>query len=482
MILQAISSINSNYEFDTILRFVKAGSNITFSTTDMQNEFNTYFIGDKISILHNEIQTLRFKYKKNFCNLLIIGFDNNCKNPFDTFRKLLAKIGTSLNNIKAKNILLDSVNEITFSSEDKIIQQISSILPLSEYTFDKYFTIKSEVIEKNISIITKCTSSLIEGYNISKGVMLARDLVNEISDVLTPEKLAEDCAKYGKEYGFETQTFSKEECKNMDMNLFLSVSKGSTLEPKLIVMRYHNGGNEAPIGLVGKGLTYDSGGLSIKTSGMHLMRYDMNGAAAVIGAMCTIASNKLNKNVIGVVAACENMIDGNSFKNGDIIKSMNGKTVYITNTDAEGRLTLADSITYAIRKEKVSQVIEVAGLTGSVSNFFGNVCAAVLPTDISIFNKLSSLSSITGEKYALLPSFDEYRDMIKSPFADLNNATESKCGGITAGMFIEAFSEGVPFAHIDFGGVPFTSSKSDCQPEGGTGFGVKSLYYYIKNM
>ena len=175
---------------------------------------------------------------------------------------------------------------------------------------------------------------------------------------------------------------------------------------------------------MGKGITYDSGGLALKGSGMELMRYDMNGAAAVIGAMCAVADNALPRNVVAVVAACENMVDARSYRNGDVFPSMSGKTVYVRNTDAEGRLTMADAITYCVRKESPSEILEVAGLTGSVCNFYGKVCAA--------------------------------------------------------GLFLASFHEDVPFLHVDFGAMPFVKSKSDCQGEGGTGFGVKTLYHYIK--
>jgi leucyl aminopeptidase len=246
----------------------------------------------------------------------------------------------------------------------------------------------------------------------------------------------------------------------------------------------HNGGmeGEAPIAFVGKGITYDSGGLAIKTGGgMTSMRFDMNGAAAVIGAMCAISRQKLPKNVVAVVAACENMVDAKSYRNGDVLKSMHGQTVFVQNTDAEGRLTMADAITYCVRKEKPSEILEVAGLTGSVCNFFGSVCAAALTRQQELFDRISGLTPVTGEKYAQMPAFPEYKALLKSPYADLSNSPAGGPGGILAGLFLDAFSEDVPFLHVDFGAMPFTSQKSDGQPAGGTGFGVRSLYHYVKS-
>jgi len=262
----------------------------------------------------------------------------------------------------------------------------------------------------------------------------------------------------------------------------LSVAKGSSLEPRFIIMRYHGGSDgQAPIAFVGKGITYDSGGLAIKTGGgMTSMRFDMNGAAAVIGAMCAISRMQLQKNVVAVVAACENAVDANSYRNGDVLASMNGQTVFVQNTDAEGRLTMADAITYCVRKEHPSEILEVAGLTGSVCNFFGSVCAAALTRQQELFDRIADLMPTTGEKYAQMPAFPEYRQLLKCPYADLNNSPAGGPGGILAGLFLDAFSEDVPFLHVDFGAMPFTSQKSDCQGAGGTGFGVKTLYHYVK--
>jgi len=207
---------------------------------------------------------------------------------------------------------------------------------------------------------------------------------------------------------------------------------------------------------------------------------NMAGAAAVIGAMCSIAANKVKKNVVTIVAACENLVDGNGYRNGDILKSMSGKTIFVASTDAEGRLTLADAMTYMIRKENVDSIIELSTLTGSCATFFGKVCAGVLTTNDELYNKIASYTVISGEKYWRLPTYAEYRENIKSDIADLYNSTTAGAGGIAAGMFLDEFKEDKPFMHIDIAGTTFASSKSEGQIEGGTGYGVKTVYYYIK--
>lgn len=334
------------------------------------------------------------------------------------------------------------------------------------------------------TVLTELYSeALMEGLVLAQSVATARNLVNEIAEVLTPEEMARRCKVLGRTCGFDVEILGREECCRLGMELFLAVARGSALEPKLIIMRY-NGGEptQAPVALIGKGVTYDSGGLAIKPSkGMASMRFDINGGTAVIGAMCAIARQKLPQNVIAVVAACENMVAANSFRNGDVLPSMRGQPVYVQNTDAEGRLTMADAMTYCILYAHPSEIIEVAGLTGSVCNFYGSVCAASLTTSQVLFDRIESLATITGEKYAQMPTFSEYRQMLKSPYADLNNAPLDGPGGILAGLFLDSFSEGIPFLHIDFGAMPFTSTKRDGQGAGGTGFGVKTLYYYIKN-
>jgi len=196
--------------------------------------------------------------------------------------------------------------------------------------------------------------------------------------------------------------------------------------------------------------------------------------------MCSIAMNKLPKNVVTVVAACENLVDGKGYKNGDIISTMAGKSVYVASTDAEGRLTLADAITYMIHKENVDSIIELSTLTGSCANFFANVCCGVLTTDDEMFEKLVKNSDISGEKYCRIPHFEEYREFIKSDVADLHNSSTNGAGGICAGLFLDSFKEDTPFMHLDIAGVTFAKTKKDGYPTGGTGFGVKSVYNYIK--
>ena len=363
------------------------------------------------------------------------------------------------------------------------LRSVAEAAVMAVYQYTEYLTVQP--VHSLEQVVIETEENLLaageEGAALGQTVNVARDLVNELADVLTPAELARRCQALGERWGFSVEVLDRSACEDLGMGLFLAVAQGSALEPRFIVMRW-NGGKpeEPPIALVGKGITYDSGGLAIKKSSMESMRFDMNGAAAVIGAMCAIARQKLPRNVVAAVAACENMVDAHSYRNGAVLRSMSGQTVFVRNTDAEGRLTMADAMTYCVRTFHPSELLEVAGLTGSVCSFFGSVCAAALATDPSIFDRVAGLSDITGEKYAQMPYFQEYRQQLKSPYADLDNAPAGGAGGILAGFFLESFREGTPFLHVDFGAMPFTGKASDGQPEGGTGFGVKTLYHYVK--
>ena len=320
-----------------------------------------------------------------------------------------------------------------------------------------------------------------EASNVIDGVILARDLVNEPANILYPETLAERAALVGKESGFEVEILDKNEIEKLGMKAFLEVAKGSIHEPKLIVMRYMgNPKNNEKIGLVGKGLTFDTGGYSLKPStSMDTMKSDMGGAAAVIGTMQALAKNKVQKNVIAVVAACENAISGGSYKPGDIIGSMAGKNIEVLNTDAEGRLTLVDAITYIIEKENVEKIVDVATLTGAVLVALGTEITGVISNNDDFYDELLVAGKRSGEKFWRLPNDKCFKKLYKGDFAELKNTGGRNAGTITAGMFIEEFVQDKPWLHLDIAGTSWTDNGNDCTPKGGTGAPVKTLYELV---
>ena len=352
------------------------------------------------------------------------------------------------------NGLKDVTGDILIGSEDKELIDIEVIGEVAEhidYKFDKYM---SEKKDKKLNIyyfMEKNDINIIEGKELGKIINIVRDLINEPACVITPEKLAEEAEKLGKEFGFEVEIMDEKEAEKLGMKAFLAVGRASINRPKVIVMRY-NGDSESEkrIGLVGKGLTYDTGGLSLKpTSSMLDMKTDMGGAATVIGTMCALGKMKIRRNVTAVVAACENAIGSNAYRPGDIIGSMNGKTIEITNTDAEGRLTLADALTYIIRKENVDEVIDAATLTGAIMVALGDNVTGVFSNSDENYKKLEAAGKYWGEKYWQMPIFEEYRDIIKSDVADLKNSAGRLAGSITAAKFLEEFIEEKPWMHLD---------------------------------
>ncbi|MGL4736311.1 MAG: leucyl aminopeptidase [Cellulosilyticaceae bacterium] len=360
-------------------------------------------------------------------------------------------------------------------------------LTVAHYKFDKY---KSDALNETQEITIlgapagkeeKMKQKIVETIHVMDGVLLARDLVNEPANMLYPDTLAERVEIIGKESGFGVEVFEEDEIEAIGMEAFLEVARGSDHRPRLIVMRYMgNPGSEKKFGLVGKGLTFDTGGYSLKPSAsMENMKSDMGGAAAVIGTMQALARNKVKENVIAVVAACENAISGGSYKPGDIIGSMAGKSIEILNTDAEGRLTLVDAITYIIEREGVDQIIDVATLTGAVLVALGTEITGVITNDDAAYEQLQAAAKRTGEKFWRLPNDKCFEKLIKGDFADFKNLGGRNAGTITAGMFIEAFVQEKPWMHLDIAGTSWRESGCELGPKGGTGAPVATLYELI---
>lgn len=369
------------------------------------------------------------------------------------------------------------------------VKAITEAALLASYSFDQYKTKTEEEKTMHFYLIgvpaakkERATEVLAASLKVAEGVVIARDLVNEPSNVLYPETLAEKAVAIGKAAGCEVEVFDEKQIEALGMKAFLAVGGSSERAPRLIVMRYMGDPSSKEIlGLVGKGLTYDTGGYSLKpTDSMKTMQSDMGGAAAVIGAMNAIAGNKVKTNVIAIVAACENVISGGSYKPGDIIGSMAGKTIEILNTDAEGRLTLADAVTYAIEKEKVTRVIDVATLTGAALVALGTSTTAVVTNNEAFYEELQAAAKKSGEQFWQLPAHKEYAKMNKSTVADLKNTGGRFAGTITAGLFIGEFVQDLPWLHLDVAGTAWADTAEGYITKGGTGAPVRTLYRLVE--
>ena len=318
---------------------------------------------------------------------------------------------------------------------------------------------------------------------IAQGVALARDLVNEPSNVKNPEFLAATAWEQGRDAGIKTTVIGRKALEDKGFGALLGVAQGSACEPRLIVMEYNGtAADQAPVALVGKAVTFDSGGISLKPGeNMDQMKMDMAGGAVVMATLISAARLKLPLNLVGVIPAVENMPSGTAQRPGDIVRSLSGKTIEVLNTDAEGRLILADALHW-VGGFKPRVVIDLATLTGACIIALGHHAAAVLGNDTDLAEALLAAGERSGERLWRLPLFKEYAKQLESSMADLKNIGGRPAGTITAAAFLQHFAPDCPWAHIDIAGVAWAEKSSAGQPVGGTGFGVRMLLEYLSGM
>jgi leucyl aminopeptidase len=322
-----------------------------------------------------------------------------------------------------------------------------------------------------------------EGIVIGESQNFARSLVNEPGNKLTPTILGQRAAMMAQEVGLGWEVHSTEKLHELKMGAFWSVSQGSAEPPALIVLRYEPDGlKDGPVlGLVGKGITFDTGGVSIKPAdNMEKMKYDMAGGAAMIGAMRAIALLKPRVRVIAVICAAENMLSGTAQKPGDVQTAMSGKTIEIINTDAEGRLVLADGLTYA-RQLGATHLIDAATLTGAISVALGKITAGAFSNDDAAYSKFESALAISGEKFWRLPLGDAYADLIKSDIGDIKNTGGRWGGAIIAAEFLHVFAEDTPWIHLDIAGTAWVEDSRTFIAKGPSGIGVRSILEWVRS-
>jgi leucyl aminopeptidase len=307
------------------------------------------------------------------------------------------------------------------------------------------------------------------GRAIAEGQSLARRLQFLPPNTCTPEYLAETARALGRTYGFAITVLGREEMKGQGMGALLAVAQGSATEPRFIVLEYRGGGDAAPVVLVGKGITFDSGGISIKPAlQMDEMKYDMSGAAAVLGAFEVLGRLKPKLSAVGLVPSTDNMPSGSAVRPADVVKSHSGKTIEIVNTDAEGRLVLADALSYA-RRFNPAAVLDAATLTGAVLIALGHAASAVMGTDEALLEEVRRAGDRAGERVWPLPMYDDYRELNKSDIADVKNSGGRTAGTITAGWFLREFAEGYPWVHVDVAATAYSDTDSPPLAKGPAG-------------
>src|SRR5215510_12478397 len=323
------------------------------------------------------------------------------------------------------------------------------------------------------------------GRIVGESVNFARDLANEPGAWMTPTIMADRAKEIAKKFGLNVDVLDQKQMEKLGMGSLLGVARGSDEPPKLIVLKYEprktaKGAKGELLALVGKGITFDSGGISIKPGeNMELMKYDMTGAATVMGVMRAVAQIKPSMPVLGVVPCSENLPSGKATKPGDVVRAMTGKTIEIINTDAEGRLILADALAYA-KKLGATRIIDMATLTGAVSIALGDVNAAVLGTDQELIDEIISAGQEVGEKFWQLPLDKEYSKQIKSDIADIKNVGGRKAGTITAAAFLKEFADGLSWAHLDIAGTAWADEAKPYRAKGPTGIALRTLLKIVE--
>ncbi len=447
---------------------------------------STYYEKDKViqDLFEGKEGELFFipSLDENKPHILYFGLGDKEKLTNNLLRNNCAKLLKKINELKFKNILIEKINFANLEEEVFLKAMVEGLL-LTDYDFKKYKSDKDEEKEKNVYIdgfsISNKNDILNEVSNIAKAINNARDMIVEPTNNLYPEELAKRAVEIANESGFKIEVLEEDKIKELGMEAFLTVSKGTNNRPRLIVMEYNNGGDKDFIGLVGKGLTCDTGGYSIKShEGLKYMKSDMSGAAYVIAIMSSLAKNKCKVNVKAVVATCENVVDGNSYKPGDVVKSMKGKTIEVLNTDAEGRLTLADALHYIIDKQKVSKVIDMATLTGLAGSTFGSLFTPIFSNNDEFYEKFMEIAKETGEDFWRMPLDERYRSYIDSDVADMKNT--GSAGTITASMFLKEFVDDTPWIHLDIAATAIQwPVVYEYSSRGASGVTVRTIYELI---
>ncbi len=434
-------------------------------------------------------ETFHFKSSKRIKSLTLIKIKN-----FADDYKFEGLGGRLLNYLEKKRIkkfslLIEELKTSFHSYFPAIIRGIA----LKNYKFEKYktiskkdFSVESLQIINKLDKIHKSQKNQITSINNLKGIFLTRDLVSEPANILYPEKFVEIC-NVMKKVGVKIEVFDEKKIKKLGMNALMGVAQGSVKPPRVMIMKWSGGSKNDkfsnPLAFVGKGVTFDTGGISIKPSGgMEDMKWDMGGAGVVAGLIYTLALRKSKASAIGIVGLVENMPDGNAQRPGDIVKSLSGQTIEVLNTDAEGRLVLADVLWYVKEKFKPKLMVDLATLTGAIIVALGERYAGLFSNSDSLANKLLEASKKTGEPIWRLPMDEKFDKLLDCPIADMKNITGTRgAGSITAAQFLKRFVGSVDWAHLDIAGVTWSKKGTDFSRPGGTGFGVRLLDQFVRS-
>lgn len=399
--------------------------------------------------------------------IMALGLGQEDKADSNSIREAVSKAVRKCIELKAKSVAFDISCDV-----EAVVLGVSIV----NYHFDKYKNRKEHRISE-IYLSESVSGDVERAKTIAESMKLTRNLANEPAAFATPSKLAEIAQGFE---GLQTVVFDEAKIREMGMGAYLAVAQGSVQPPKFIHMKYIPENPKKRIAVIGKGLCFDSGGLDIKPAASMLnMKDDMSGSACVLGVMKAVAKLRPDVEVHGIIAACENMPSGSSYKPGDIVTAKNGKTIEVDNTDAEGRLTLADALCYACELG-VDEVVDIATLTGACMVALGSAASGIMGNDDEFVNRIIEIGKKSGEKFWALPMWQEYRDNMNSDVADMKNTGTRYGGASAAGMFLKEFVTGkVKWAHLDVAGTAFLDKPQCGFSKGATGVGVRTLLNYI---
>ena len=469
------STKKDNKESVVNVLFLKDLKEIKYRPVWLNNEIENFLIN------HSKSRKIKqpYLFETQFGLFLIIPI---LKNTDDYSLDIENQGGLILDKIN-----LDFYDRINFYIDDEFYcSNLLRGLCLKSYKFENYKSKTDQRKIKNILVFSKnflkIKSSFQFNLNLVKGVNFARDLVWKPANILNPQSFAEECKKL-KKFGVKVKILKESNLKKIGMTSLLAVGQGSRQESHVVVMEWSGGKkNEKPLAFVGKGVCFDSGGLSLKPAkSMEDMKWDMGGAATVSGLIEAIARNKIKKNVVGIIGLVENMPDGNAQRPGDVIKSFSGKTIEVLNTDAEGRLVLADLLSWTEKNIKPTFMIDLATLTGAMIVSLGKVRAGLFCNNNNLSKKIEDSGEKTGDKVWSMPLDPEYDKMINTEIADMKNIGGMGAGSITAACFLQRHVQNTAWAHLDIAGVTWLNNSTKTSPTGASGWGVKLLFDLTRN-
>lgn len=436
----------------------------------------------------NQIAVIRTRGAIPLKRVLVIGLGERAEFNLDRMRQTSSKAAIHIREMGLKEFTT-GIHDLPKYKRLTTAQAVVTSTLMGLYQFTKYITVKREemkevekltLLERDEAKIAEVREGARRGRIVGEAVNFARDLSNEGGNNMTPTKMAEKAAELADDYDLKLQILDREEMQKLKMGALLGVARGSVQPPKFITIEYNSDKKDIDtIVLIGKSITFDSGGISIKPSAkMENMKFDKSGGCTVLGVMRATSELELPIHVVGLLPATENMPSGSALKPGDILTSSSGKTIEVINTDAEGRLTLSDALTYAARY-KPKAIIDLATLTGSCVVALGNHASGLMGNDEVLKEKIKRAAEVSGDKVWELPLWSEYDEQIKSDVADVKNVGGRPGGAITAAAFLKKFVGEYPWAHLDIAGTAWTIKDSVYFSKGATGVGVRLLVQFL---